>query len=147
MKTSDQIEAKYRAFVADTGGRCWRCGRGWSDRPKWWWAEWRLDPHHIVNKPRKRDRRACIVLCAACHSIQHIGPSPDDSRERLSLPELLAIKKFVDPDCWDRKFLQTCSIRRLPRTATLNHVKAVSWSVRHLENSQTTTAINGRDTV
>lgn len=117
---SEADEAAYRTFISDAGGRCWRCGRTDKQRPSWWHAEWHMHPHHFVNHPRKIDRRAVVALCPMCHGIQHGSVYPQDRRRQLTLAELMAIKKIKDPEYWDRAFIQTCSIRLIPRCATVS---------------------------
>lgn len=118
MKPTPEQEAKYKTFIQDTGSRCWRCGRTIHNRPKWYFAEWHIDPHHIVRHPRKRDRRAVVSLCRACHSIQHEGSVfPHDRRRPLDLSELMQIKAQLDPAFYDVEFLQSCNIQRLPEPA------------------------------
>lgn len=115
MKTTPEQEAEYRTFIQDTGYRCWRCGRTIRNKPKWYFAEWRIDPHHIVRHPRKRDRRAVVSFCAVCHSIQHEGSVfLHDRRRPLDLSELMQIKAQFDPGFYDEVFLQSCNIQRLP---------------------------------
>ena len=126
---------EYRTFITDTGGHCWRCGRTARDRPAWWHAEWAIDPHHIVNKPRRNDRRAVISLCRRCHDVQHTGPfkADPDKFGKLDLPELLAIKRYVDEAFCDRAFLLTCIIGvYLPPEASFERACEVSWAVRKI---------------
>lgn len=134
-KTPSQIEAEYRTFIQDTGGRCWRCGRTASQRPAFWHAPFGIERAHIdgCNHPRRQDRRCVWSACSMCHQIQHgfTFPQNEISAIPLTLPELLAIKKFVDPDYWDREFLQTCSIRRLPEEANLEQAKVISWAAQN----------------
>ena len=127
MKTAKQIAAEYQSFIADTGGRCWRCGRTAQQRPRWWGAPFGIERAHICNKPRIEAREACISLCSLCHRIQHGDRFPQCQDRPLKIPELLAIKKWCDPEYWDRAFLQKCSIRRLPREATRKQVAKVAW--------------------
>jgi hypothetical protein len=134
MKTSQQIESEYRTFITDTGGRCWRCGRSAKERPPFWNAPFGIERAHIdgCNHPRRRDRRCIWSACSLCHQIQHGFNFPGHSCIPLTVPELLAIKKFADPEYWDRAFLQTCSIRRLPKSATLHRVETVSHVIQNL---------------
>jgi hypothetical protein len=122
-KTNQQIAAEYRKMIADTGGVCWRCGRGRNNKPHWWHAEWRIDPHHIVRKPRKNDRRVVIPLCCVCHSIEHggrftafdassCGRFPNCKPVPLTLEEAIRIKAEKDPEYFDPEFLASCSIKR-----------------------------------
>ena len=121
-KPPKQFELEYKSFIADTGGRCWRCGRTERDKPCWWWAEWHLHPHHIVNHPRKRDRRACIVLCPACHSVQHGGKYAAFALSEngrfincrpfpLTLEQAIRLKRDRDKDFFDPEFLAAHSIK------------------------------------
>ena len=113
----DHPAAAYKTFVQDTGGQCWRCGRYSHSRPKWYHAEFWIQRAHIVNKPRKLLRSVVIPLCSICHEIQHGAKFPQDRRRSLDLSELLAIKKYFDPDYYDEKILQSCSVQRLPEPA------------------------------
>lgn len=110
-KTQKQIESEYKSSIADTGGRCWRCGRTANQRPPWYHAPWFLHRHHIVSKPRKNDRRAVVVLCPACHDRQHLGPCSADPREELTLDGMLWMKHTHDADFFDPEFLASCSIK------------------------------------
>ena len=132
-KPPKQFELEYKSFIADTGGRCWRCGRTERDKPLWWFAKWRIDPHHFVSHPRRNDRRAVLPLCARCHGVQHTGPYAADPNkfDKLTLAELLAIKKWVDPDYYDRKFLLTCiNGVYLPPAVSYLRAAKISWAVR-----------------
>ena len=122
-KTKAQIKREYDNFIADTGGECWRCGRTTWDKPAWWWAAWGIDPHHIVRKPRKNDRRVVIALCSVCHSVEHGakhtaydlsigGKFPWCKPEPLTLDESIRIKSERDPEYFDPEFLASCSVKR-----------------------------------
>lgn len=96
--------------------RCWRCGRGRSDRPNFWHAPFFCQRHHIVRQPRRPDVRLVACLCSCCHGLEHGHRYAELPGARgLSLSHLLGLKKLRDPDNWDRKFLQLHSIRKLPR--------------------------------
>jgi len=124
--TPKQIEAAYKTFIQDTGNRCWRCGRTDRDRPAWWHAPFLIERAHIVNKPRRQDRRCVVALCSLCHRLQHsdtfYATYDLSSRQRfplctntsLTLDELLNLKANCDPEYFDQAFLQTCSVKRLP---------------------------------
>lgn len=73
-----------------------------------------IERAHIVNKPRRIDRRAVLGLCSICHKTQHGERLAGFSRYRLDVSNMLALKELIDPDWFDLEFLQTCSVRRLP---------------------------------
>ena len=97
---------------------CWAClrlCRNWSDRPDWWFGPWFLHRAHIVSQPRREDRRGIILLCPICHGIQHGERFPQVvGWDKISLAELLWIKRTRDPEWFDLEWLQRHSIRRLP---------------------------------
>ena len=124
-KTAKQITAEYKSMVADTGGVCWRCGRGAWSRPDWWSATY-FGPERVhidgCNHPRKRDRRAIVLFDSLCHRIQHGdrftydltsgGRFPLCTQTPLTLEQLLQMKLARDPNFWDPEFLASCSVKR-----------------------------------
>ncbi len=92
---------------------CWRCKR--SRKPDWFHGPWFLHRAHIVNQPRLRDRRCVILLCPVCHDVSHGG---DYSHygwpvKEISVEEMIALKREIDPEYYDPDLLQACSVRRL----------------------------------
>jgi len=114
-KRRKKPDAAYVNAVAEMGGRCFRCGRTAAQKPAWWHAPFLIERSHIVNKPRREDRRAVIPLCSFCHRVQH-GDRFDGFKhlEPLSMERLLEFKRFYDPDYFDLEWLQRHSVRRLP---------------------------------
>ncbi len=92
--------------------RCWACGD--TRCPAGFFAPWSIERAHIVNKPRREDRRAVIGLCSVCHRVSHGERLSGLSRVRLGVEHMLWLKRWVDTDWYDPEFLQTCSVRRLP---------------------------------
>ena len=141
MKLTAEEKRLYKTFVQDCGAVCWRCGRTPNDKPAWWNSPFLCERAHLVNSPRVESRKCCVLLCSLCHRIQHGdrftydltsgGRFPLCTSTPLTLPELLAMKKYADTNHWDRKFLQTCSIRLLPPAATLKHAAEVCWVLRN----------------
>lgn len=100
----------YRTMLADTPYKfCWLCG---SDlQPAWWAGRWALERAHIVNKPRREDRRAVVILCSICHRVSHgerIRDAPEITREHL-----LWIKRELDGEFYDPVFLQENSVTQI----------------------------------
>lgn len=124
----------YKTFIKDFGGHCWRCDREASDRPTWWGAPY-FGPEraHIdgCNHPRIESRKCCLILCSLCHRIQHgdrftydltdRGRFPLCTQTPLTIEESLRLKFVRDPDYFDLKMLQKCSIRRLPQVTFKNY--------------------------
>lgn len=96
---------------------CWACGA--SSCPRGWYAPWLVERAHIVNKPRREDRRVCVLLCSVCHRVQHGERLAGFARPRLELPHMLALKITCDPGFWDPAFMQSCSVQRLPEPEVL----------------------------
>ena len=94
---------------------CWACGRNAAQRPSGWFAPFLIERAHIVNKPRREDRRTVILLCSLCHKQSHGETFPAYSQENpLTLEGMLYLKLMFDNWFYDREFMQRCSIRRLP---------------------------------
>lgn len=100
---------------------CWSCGRGVENKPSDWFGPWLVERAHIVNNPRREDRRAVILLCSWCHRLQH-GEQlalPGCEALRLTVPSMLWLKATFDREYYDRDFLQNNCIGKLP-TARCN---------------------------
>lgn len=109
----------YREMRA-TADHCWACGRtvSYRDRPAWWFSDWYLQRAHLVNKTRVEDIRCVAILCPLCHGLLHgtrYAGAPD--AVRLTLANLLWLKRTIDPENYDRKFLKAHSVQNLPRAA------------------------------
>jgi crossover junction endodeoxyribonuclease RusA len=110
----------YENFLSDTPHKfCWWCGRTARDRPREWGALFMLERAHMVNKPRRADRRAVIILCSLCHRIQHGDifrwlERPIGGAITITLENMLWLKAAADPDYYDPVFLRTCSVRTIP---------------------------------
>ena len=102
----------YDNMLFRCGAVCWRCGRGevFRDKPRWWGADWRIHRHHFASRPRIPDCRSIVLLCPACHGIQHgeryAGFGHDRLMWQLKLSHMMWIKKTVDPDYYDRDWIQ-----------------------------------------
>lgn len=96
---------------------CWACGRSDYERPLGYsGGVWTLERAHIVSSPRRKDRRAVVLLCSLCHRLQH--------GERFTLPgappavdlaNMLWLKSRFDPGYYSRAWLARSSVRSLPR--------------------------------
>jgi hypothetical protein len=125
----------YRNFKADTCfSWCWACGRDESQRPDRWFAEWWLDRAHIVHSPRVEDVRLIVLLCRLCHgrfSGAHIVGCNGHDWPKLTIANLLWLKRKFDPANYDRAFLQDFSIQRLPRAIKPPAVYLTEYRGRH----------------
>lgn len=96
---------------------CWYCGRGAMDGP---FQPFLIERAHIVNKPRVEDVRAVMLLCSLCHRRQHgaiiVSPKIEPFKE-LTLQNMLWLKKYHDPDNYDRQWLQDHHDSLLPQAA------------------------------
>lgn len=109
---------EYEDFVKKTEHNfCWSCGRtdSYRDKPSWWYVPWILERAHIVNKPRREDRRCVVILCSLCHRISHGDKFLEvPSGFELTQENMLWIKLVADPSWYDREFMQKCSVRIIP---------------------------------
>ena len=104
-KRKARTAEEYEAFIPDHDFPfCWYCCSGRQ-----------LERAHIVNKPRREDVRAIVILCATCHSRSHghriVGAM---HIPQLKVEHLLALKIRYDKPRYDRKFLATCCVGALP---------------------------------
>jgi hypothetical protein len=111
----------YRSFVEDFAELtsigepfCWACGRRQCDRPLWWYGPWLIERAHIVNKPRREDRRAVILLCSLCHKQQHGERFAQDESAKLTVANMVWLKQKADAAWFDMAFLSRCSVRIVP---------------------------------
>ena len=117
-KRRKRPDAAYRNAVKEMGGLCWRCGRNENTKPYWWNAEWMIERSHIVNKPRREDRRAVIPLCSLCHRIEHGDRFQQfPNMKPIPLDVLLGMKRDRDPEYFDMEWLQRHSVSILPEPA------------------------------
>lgn len=102
-------------FIA-TFSHCWWCGRFAHEPPRGWSRPFLIERAHIVNSPRREDRRVAALLCSRCHAVQH-GLKFDKSLmvESPTLAELIWLKKKHDPKYYDREFMQANCLTVLPR--------------------------------
>jgi hypothetical protein len=114
---------------------CWACGRGQSyrDKPREWFGPWLIERAHIVNKPRRFDRRAVVLLCSGCHKagyhqerIRIDGVLP----VRIELEHMLWLKRTRDPEYYDRRFLQQQSVIILPQPRKLGEFYLRQYQLR-----------------
>jgi hypothetical protein len=103
----------YEAF-REEHQTCWACGR--DRKPPKWYEPWLPNERaHIVNKPRVEDIRCVVSLCTICHRISHWERFAHFKQpEKLTLENLLWLKREHDPDHFDLEFLQRHSVKRLP---------------------------------
>ncbi len=121
-KAASRESAAYEAYqfmYQQVELRCWACGRDWQGRPSWWYAPWCLERAHIVNKPRVEDRRVVAILCSGCHHTAHGKIVSGWDLPKLTLGEMLWLKRKMDPEWYDLPFMQKCSVRRLPEPEPL----------------------------
>lgn len=119
-----EIERYDQMLVEITKPWCWACGRGtaYADRPRDWFGPWLIERAHIVNKPRRCDRRSVVLLCSACHKAGHHQERIRIDGEllvRIELEHMLWMKRERDPEYYDRAFLQQQSVRILPMARKL----------------------------
>jgi hypothetical protein len=118
---------------------CWACGRDgtYSDMPEDWHAAWHVERAHIVNSPRREDRRLIVLLCSLCHrqseGIRVVTASRPLDWPVLQVHHLLWLKSRFDPEHFDRHYLQRYSIRRLPRAVEIPAVYLEEYRGRHPE--------------
>ncbi len=112
---------------------CWWCGRTTLQRPQQWYAPFIIERAHVVNKPRRLDRRVAVLLCSRCHKLEHGEQFGNASHmiERPTLPELLWLKRAIDPEFWDRAYMQANSVQVLPR-ARKPKALGVEFSIKRL---------------
>ena len=115
------VQARYRNMLKETRWRlCWRCGRREGNCPSWWLGPFRLERAHIVNKSRVEDRRAVVIACTCCHNLLDGAKHPrhvDVFGKPIAFrrPHALWLKKALDPEYYDRAFLQAHHVGVLPR--------------------------------
>lgn len=98
---------------------CWGCGNN-HYAPRWWYAPWLIERAHIVNKPRKKDRRSVILLCSECHKETHLKPfSEGQGLKPITMGNMIWLKKKFDPWFYDRNFLGKCHIGKLPKAVSV----------------------------
>lgn len=121
-------ELRFAAMLSE----CWWCGSRF--RPPGWYAPWMIERAHIVNSPRRRDRRVAVLLCSRCHKVQH-GEKIITLNEVVlvpSMPELIWLKRFRDASYYDRSYMQENHLGRLPRAVRppdkrLFKIPAAKW--------------------
>jgi len=117
-RSKKTCEKEYdRMFFDSEYQWCWWCGRDCMQKPKWWHGPWMVERAHIVNKPRKRDRRVAVLLCSMCHKRSHGMRFPEctDTFGPPTIEQMLAIKWAFDPLFYSNQTMQMCSVRRLPQ--------------------------------
>ena len=117
-------------FIA-TFSHCWWCGRFAHEPPRGWSRPFLIERAHIVNSPRREDRRVAALLCSRCHAVQH-GLKFDKSLmvESPTLAELIWLKKKHDPKYYDREFMQANCLTVLPRADRPRNVERLRQSAR-----------------
>jgi hypothetical protein len=120
----------YASFLEDTRfPLCWYCGAWPNQVPSWWFAPFLIERAHIVNKPRREDPRAIILLCSACHKAAHGERFRAYARKPLDKAGMLWLKSYLDGANFDLAWLQKHSVRILPKPVspweTLDEIPAV----------------------
>ena len=103
-------EAEYHSMRA-LFACCWACNA--SRCPMEYYGPWLIERAHIANKPRREDRRLVVMLCTICHKTQHGERLSGFDRPRLTVGQMLELKRECDPEWYDLEFVQRHSIRRL----------------------------------
>ena len=93
---------------------CWACGRRECDQPAGWFGPWMIERAHIVNKPRREDRRVVVQLCSLCHKQQHGERFADHPLPKLTVANLVWLKIKADAGWYDEAYLRRCSVRCIP---------------------------------
>ena len=71
----------------------------------------------MVNKPRREDVRAVVLLCSMCHDLQHGEDLPRAQLCAPTLSTMLWTKRLFDRANYSRKWLESNQVQRLPRIA------------------------------
>lgn len=111
-ESEDYDAAWYYGNLRVISNRCWAC-HAWR-HPMGWFTPWLLERAHIVSKPRREDRRLVNILCTICHKTQHGERLARFLRPKLTLENMLWLKRENDPDWLDWEYMQKHSVRRLP---------------------------------
>lgn len=108
---------------------CWLSGATESVRPEGYYGPWKLQIAHIASggarAVRTEDRRAVVLLSPIAHEC-HVSDSerlPEKTINGVIYPTIderhtLFIKKFFDAEYYDRDYLQSIWIGRLPAAAS-----------------------------
>lgn len=88
---------------------CWCCGA--TRKPLDYFGPWMIERAHIVNKPRREDRRLVVMLCTICHKSSHGERLAGFERPKLSPGNMAWIKQQVDPEWFDLPFINAHSVR------------------------------------
>lgn len=113
MSRRDRIA--YERFVDDCRFPfCWYCGREGFEVPSYWFAPFLIERAHIVNKPRREDVRAVVLLCSVCHKVAHGERVVGYERRPLDQAGMVWLKSYLDRERFDPEFLQRNSVRRVP---------------------------------
>lgn len=70
---------------------------------------------HVTSSPRVEDVRIVVILCPFCHGVAHGIRFAGNERPKLTVGNLLYLKRLRDPENFDREFLQRYSVQILPR--------------------------------
>ena len=123
MPTIQQLD--YKHFLANTlYPWCWACGRGEYDPPPGWFAPWHIERAHIFRGwARVDDVKAIVLLCSLCHKTSHreqvILDGMENPLPRLWPEHLLDLKRRFDPENYDREWLKTRCLGKLPHCVKL----------------------------
>lgn len=118
MPPSESVHESNKPF-------CWLGGDTANVKPEFWHGPWWMQIAHIASgrgrAVRVNDRRAVVLLSPLAHLV-HVsdrGRLPFMSVGRQEIPTIderhtLYIKRKFDPEYYDRDFLQSIWIGRLP---------------------------------
>lgn len=88
---------------------CWFCLA--SKKPFDYFGPWVIERAHIVNKPRREDRRLVVMLCTICHKASHGERVAGFVRPKLSAANMAYLKQQHDPEWFDLPFINAHSVR------------------------------------
>lgn len=88
---------------------CWFCRA--SKKPFDYFGPWCIERAHIVNKPRREDRRLVVMLCTICHKASHGERVAGFVRPKLSAANMAYLKQQHDPEWFDLPFINAHSVR------------------------------------
>ena len=96
---------------------CWAC---FADRrPVNYFVPWMIERAHIVNKPRREDRRLVVMLCSICHKANHGERISRHERPRLTVAMMVGLKIEHDSLWVDLEYMQRHSVRRISEAVEL----------------------------
>jgi len=88
---------------------CWFCRA--TRKPCDYYGPWVIERAHIVNKPRREDRRLVVMLCTICHKASHGERVAGFVRPKLSAANMAHLKQQHDLEWFDLPFINAHSVR------------------------------------